>query len=129
MLGLGTSPGRVMRLRLRRGSARGTADSSACVYGCRGAEERLVRGVLGYLSEVHHHDAVGDVAHDREVVGDEQVRQVVLFLEVKQEIENLCLDRHVECRHGLVAHDEVGVEGHGAGDADALALPTRDSWG
>ena len=37
LAGLGGSPGRRMRLRRLAGSSSGTADSNACVYGCRGA--------------------------------------------------------------------------------------------
>ena len=82
----------------------------------------LGRADLHQLAEVHHGDDVGDVAHDGQVVGDEQVRQVELVLQVLQQVDDAGLDRHVERRHRLVEHDERRVEGQRPGDADALAL-------
>src|SRR5205807_6097661 len=77
---------------------------------------------LDDLAEVHHGDPVAQVADDRQVVGDEQVGQVELVLEVLQEVHDLRLDRDVERGDGLVGDDEGGVQDQGAGDADALPL-------
>ena len=53
------------------------------MYGWRGArEERGAVGDLDDVAEVHHGDAVADVAHHREVVGDEQVGDAELVLQV-----------------------------------------------
>src|SRR6202790_1472191 len=43
-------------------------------------------------------------------------------LQVDQEIDHLGLDRYVERRHRLVAHDQARTERERARDADALAL-------
>ena len=59
------------------GSGTGIAASSAAVYGCAGCVERVGRADLADLAEVHHDDAVADVLHDREVVGDEDQREPV----------------------------------------------------
>ena len=66
------------RARSTAGSGSGTADSSACVYGMARLRVELGgRRGLDDLAEVHDGDAVGDVAHDREVVADEEVREAV----------------------------------------------------
>ena len=57
-----------------------------------------------------------------EVVGDEQIGEPELVLQVHQQVDDLRLDRHVERRHRLVADDQFGIERQRAGDADALAL-------
>jgi hypothetical protein len=62
------------------------------------------------------------VPDDGEVVGDEEVGQPELVLQVLEEVDHLGLDRHVESRHRLVADDELGSQRHGPCDADALAL-------
>jgi hypothetical protein len=62
------------------------------------------------------------VLHDGQVVGDEQVGQPQLLLEVVEEIQDLTLDRDVERRDRFVEDHEFRVEGEGTGDADALAL-------
>src|SRR5215217_1141493 len=88
-----------------------------------GVERFLVEGDavrhLDDLAEVHDGDAVGDVLDDGEVVGDEEVGQTELLLEVFEEVDDLGLDRDVEGGDRFVADDEVGVGGEGAGDADA----------
>ena len=58
--------------------------------------ELVAGGHLDDLAQVHHGDAVGDVAHDGEVVRDEQVGQAELVLEVLQQVDDLRLDRDVE---------------------------------
>ena len=60
-----------------------------------------------------------------QVVGDEQVGQAQLPLELLEQVEHLGLDRDVERGHGLVAHDEVRLQHERPGDADALALAAR----
>ena len=55
-------------------------------------------------------------------MGDEEVGEVELLLQVLKEVEDLGPHRDVEGAHGLVCHHEAGVEGQGAGYADALAL-------
>src|SRR5262245_19417929 len=74
------------------------------------------------LAEVHHGDARADVLDDREVVGDEDVREAELRLQILQQVDDLCLDRHVEGRHRLVGDDQLRAHGERAGDADALTL-------
>ena len=44
------------------------------------------------------------------------------LLQVAQQIDDLGLDGDVERRGRFVEHDEFGLEHHGAGDGDALAL-------
>ena len=88
--------------------------------------ELLRRRELDDLAEVHHRDAVGDVADDAEVVGDEDVGQRELVLEVVEQVDDLGLDRHVERRDGLVGDDQARVERERARDADALALAARE---
>ena len=66
---------------------------------------------------------------DAHVVGDEQVGQAELALELLEQVEDLRLDRHVERGDRLVADDEVRLEDERPGDADALALPPENSCG
>ena len=71
---------------------------------------------------LHDHDAVAEGADDLEVVGDEQVAEALLVLQLAQELDDLRLHREVERRRRLVEQDEFGLERDGAGDGDALAL-------
>src|SRR5512133_165652 len=88
--------------------------------------ELLRRRDLDDRAQIHDGDPVRDVAHDRQVVGDEEVRQRELRLELLEEVDDLRLDRDVERRDGLVGDDEVGVDRERAGDPDPLALTARE---
>ena len=48
------------------------------------------------------------------------------MLEILQEVQDLGLDRHIQCGDGLVADDKPGIEGQGSRDPDPLPLPTRE---
>ena len=103
--GLGMSPSSTMRLRARStaGSGIGHRREQRRVYGCSGLSYSVVgRRDLDDLAEVHHGDPVGDVADDREVVGDEEIRQAEPLLQLLEQVDDLRLDRDVERRHRLV---------------------------
>ena len=53
---------------------------------------------------------MAEVADDREVVGDEQIRQPQFPLELLQQVDDLRPDRHVERADRLVGDDHRGVE-------------------
>ena len=85
--------------------------------------EQLLRiGQLHHVAQVHYADAVGNVLHHAQVVGDEQVGQVLLLLQVLQKVEDLRLDGNVQGGNSLVAHHKLGAHSQRAGDADALTL-------
>jgi hypothetical protein len=125
--GLGTSPCSTTRIGRASGSATGTADSSARVYGCLGVVDDGA-GVteLDDAAEIHDRDAVADVLDHAEVVGNEEVGQAEAVLQVLEQVEHLRLDRHVERGDRLVADDEVGLYGKRARDADSLALAAAE---
>ena len=78
------------------------------------------------LAQVHHGHAITDVAHHRQVMGNEQIGEAKLGLQIFQQVDNLRLNRNVQGRDRLVADDELRIDGQGAGHADALALAARE---
>src|SRR5438876_5391645 len=82
----------------------------------------LRRGVLHDPAEVHDGGAMRDVSHGRQIVGDEQVRDLVLRLEILEEIHDLRADRDVEGRHRLVEDDALTPRGERARQRDSFAL-------
>ena len=95
----------------------------------RTVEDLVRRALLLEPPEVHHDDAVGEVAHDPEVVADEQVARRLRRLQVRQQVEDRGLDRHVEGARRLVAHDDAGIAGERPGDRDTLLQPARElAW-
>src|SRR6185436_12788171 len=93
------------------------------------AIERLDVADLHDLAEVHHHDAVADVADHIEVVGDEDVGEVESILQIGEQIQDLRADRLVQRRDRLVEEHQPRLEGQRARDIDALALAARQLVG
>jgi len=60
-------------------------------------------GQLHKLAQIHDGHTVADVAHHAQVVGDEQVGQPQLGLQILQQIDYLGLNRDVESKGRLVA--------------------------
>jgi hypothetical protein len=92
----------------------------------RPREQRRLRGEFDDPAQVHHADLVADVAHDGEVVRDEEIGQAVARLQVLHDVEDLRLHRDVERRRRLVADQELRLGGERARDRDALALAARE---
>jgi hypothetical protein len=67
-------------------------------------------------------DLIADVLDDGEIVGNEKVGKVKFFLKVHQKVDDLGLNRDIECADGFVADDKLRFDGEGAGNTDALAL-------
>src|SRR5438093_11087851 len=93
--------------------------------------ERIGEDVLGGTGlddfpDVHDRHAMGNVPTDREVVGDEEVRQVKLLLEVLEQVQDLRLDGHVKSAGGLVEDDETRIQREGPRNPDSLPLPPAE---
>ena len=63
--------------------------------------------------------------HHRQIVGDEQIGKAEFFLQVFEQVDDLRLDRYIQRRHRLVAHDERRLHRQRARNAHALTLPAR----
>ncbi len=77
-------------------------------------------------TQIHDGDAIADVFDHREIVGDEQVGDPELRLQVFEQVDDLCLDGYVERLNRFVANDQPWVERQRAGDAKPLALSARE---
>ena len=107
----------------RRRLALGLGRQQALRVGVAGALENIVpAAALDDFAFGHHADAVGHLAHDGEIVGDEHERHVALGLEALQQVEDLGLDCHIERGGRLVGDQQVRLVGERHGDHHPLAL-------
>ena len=81
-----------------------------CIGMCRVGVEKIGISNLTQLAEVHDRNPVAHILHNCKVVSDEEHREPVALFHVLQQIQNLSLHRNVECRHGLVANKQFGLE-------------------
>lgn len=88
----------------------------------RPAEQRVARCDLHDSAEIHHRDAVAEVAHHRQIVADEQIGGAERALQLEQQIQDLAAHRDVEGGDRLVTDDEVWRERQRAGNHQSLTL-------
>ena len=88
----------------------------------RRSEDALDRALLDNLALLHDANAVGKLAHDAEVVGDEQHRHAEPRLRVLEQFQDLRLHGDVERGGRFVGDQEVRLVRQRHGDHHALAL-------
>jgi len=90
----------------------------------------LIRdAVLCDLPEVHHGDPLRDMAHDREIVCDEEIRESQLGLKTFEQNNYLRSNGHIQRGNGFVADNEVGLDRQCSGNAYALSLSPAELSG
>ena len=60
--------------------------------------------------------------YDRQIVRDKQIGQSSLLLQIAKQVDDLCLNRHVQCRYRLITHDEFRIQRKCTCDTDSLSL-------
>src|SRR5437667_7093890 len=89
-------------------------------------EDPLARPVLDDPAGPHDQDLVAERPDHAEVVADEHIGEAVARLELAQQVDELCLYRHVEGGGRLVEDEEARLEREGPGDRDPLPLAARE---
>ena len=74
-------------------------------------EQRLDRRLLDLAAGIHHHDALGGLGDDAEIVGDQHDRRAGLLLELQHQVEDLRLDGDVERGGRLVGDQHLRIAG------------------
>ena len=82
--------------------------------------------MLGDAAEIHHHDVIGDLGDDAQIVGDEHDGHAQLVLQVLDQIEDHRLRGHVERRGGLIGDEELGLATQTQRDHRALPHAARE---
>ena len=81
-------------------------------------EEVFFASEFYHAAEIHDADLVRNMLHNGKVVRDEHVREIVLLLQILKEVDDLRLDGHVQRRNGLVANNQLRLDGKRFGDTD-----------
>ena len=91
----------------------------------RRREDLRRRPHLDDMAEIHDDGPVGEIAHHREVVADEDHGRLRFALQIHQKLADRGLNRDIERGHRLVGDDHARAPGEGARNADALLLSPR----
>ena len=92
----------------------------------RVGEQRTGRAGLDDAPVTHHQNAVAEIGHHAEIVGDQDDPHVHLGLQVTQQVADLGLHGHVQGGGRLVGDQQVGLAGDGPGDEHALGHAAGD---
>lgn len=76
-----------------------------------GIEDLFGRADFNYLSCIKNCNAVGNICNNTEVMRDENDRVIEFFLQIFDELENLCLNGNVKRSGGLVADEDLRLAG------------------
>src|SRR6266516_1832189 len=87
--------------------ARDAVAQLPCVRVLRAVEHLGSAAPLDDGSVVHDDRGVGDLAYDRQVMGDQDVRDSGLVADIGEDVEDLRLYRHVERGDRLVEDDDL----------------------
>ncbi len=92
-------------------------------------EHRVTGACFDDPSQVHDGDPVAKVPDHRQVMGDEEEGQIEFPLQFLEKVDDLCLNREVECGYRLVGDEQARLHSQCAGDADPLTLAAREFMG
>ena len=95
----------------------------------RGADDLLRPPGLDDLAVAHDHDVVAELERLGEVVGDEDHGLADLAMEPDDLVLHVAPDERVERAERLVEEHDLGVDGQGAGQPDALLHAARELVG
>ena len=69
-------------------------------------KEVVGSATLDDFSFLHHHDSVGHIVDNAQIVGDEEVGEPILLFEVVQKVKDLCLNTDIEGGDALIAYHQ-----------------------
>ena len=95
-----------------------------CIGMNRIAKQNLSGCNFHDASSLHNGNAISHIIDHGKIVRDENRRQVQLALQAYQQIENLCLNRNIQCRNRFITDQQIRIERQSTGNANALALAT-----
>ena len=85
-------------------------------------EDLILGPFLHAAAEIHHHHFIRNVLHDRQVMGDEHIRQPHILLQIHHQVQHLRTNRHVQRGDGFIGNHHVRVQHQTTGNRDTLPL-------
>jgi hypothetical protein len=78
---------------------------------------------------LHHRHPVGEATHQVEVVRDQEHRHGIFLLQLREQLQNLAAQAHVERRRRLIGQQQAGLASQRHRDHGALALAAGELVG
>ena len=77
---------------------------------------------LNHLTCIHYQCLLSEIASTGDIVGDEEKRKAILFLETQQQIQHIKANGHIQHRDRFVSQDDRGTNCEHPSNSDTLAL-------
>ena len=119
--------GRLQRNAVLAGQVRNGRDKAPGIGMAGRLQDLFGAALLDDVALLHHHDAVGDLGHHPEVVGDEHDAHSLASLDLADQLQNLRLGGHVERGRRFIRDQDRGLERQRHGDHHPLPLPAREA--
>ena len=88
-------------------------------------EDLLCIPLFHHPSQIHHRHPLCEESYHAQVVGDEKIGEAAFPLELGQEPDYLGLHGDIQGGDRLIADNDLGVQGEGAGAGEPLAPSPR----
>jgi len=60
-------------------------------------------------TQIHNSHLVGNMLDHAQIMGNEQIGEIELTLQVIEQVQNFRLDGYIQSRNGFIAHDKLRV--------------------
>ena len=90
------------------------------------AIEIVVRCYLHNPPEVHDGNSIAHMLHHSEVMGYDDVGEIEIFLQAVKQIDNLCLNRYVQCGDRFVCQQQLWIKDQCPGNSYPLTLASAE---
>ena len=92
-------------------------------------EDILCCTLFHNTARIHDHDVIRHLRDHAQVMGDQHDRRIDAVLQVPEQIQDLRLDRHIQCSRRLIGYDDLRIAGQRHGDHDPLPHTTGQFMG
>ena len=65
--------------------------------------------LLNDFAFIHHDDIIRNVFDHTQIMGDEHHAHIMLLLQIMHEIQNCCLNGHIQCGCWLISNEQSGI--------------------
>ena len=93
---------------------------------CRFIENIINRTLLYDLTCIHNGYFITDISHDTQVMGDENDTHLGFLLQILHQLQDLCLDSHIQSRSRLVSDQKLWMTDQSHSDHNTLSHTTGE---
>ena len=99
------------------------------IWMCRFIENIINRPLLYDLTCIHNGYFITDISHNAQVMGDENDTHLGFLLQILHQLQDLCLDGHIQSRSRLICDQQIRAAYHSCADHNPLTQTAAQFMG